>query len=125
MVRDRLSDDAWEQIADVFPPPAAVGRKRKDPRDVVDGILYVLRTGCPWRDLHEEFGPWQSVYHHFNKWASDGTLDKALGRLVAAHVEVGEIDEDLWCVDGTHVRAARCAAGGGKKGTPKSQLSMR
>ena len=125
MVRDRLSDDAWEQIADVFPPPAAVGRKRKDPRDVVDGILYVLRTGCPWRDLHEEFGPWQSVYHHFNKWASDGTLDEALGRLVAAHVEVSAIDEDLWCVDGTHVRAARCAAGGGKKGTPKSQLSMR
>ena len=125
MVRDRLSDDAWEQIADVFPPPAAVVRKRKDPRDVVDGILYVLRTGCPWRDLHEEFGPWQSVYHHFNKWSSDGTLDEALGRLVAAHVEVGAIDEDLWCVDGTHVRAARCAAGGGKKGTPKSQLSMR
>ncbi|TWT99457.1 hypothetical protein Pla108_03960 [Botrimarina colliarenosi] len=84
MVRDRLSDDAWEQIADVFPPPAAVGRKRKDPRDVVDGILYVLRTGCPWRDLHEEFGPWQSVYHHFNKWASDGTLDEALGRLTYA-----------------------------------------
>ena len=61
MVRDRLSDEAWEPIADVFPPPAAVGRKRKDHRDVVDGILYVLLTGCPWRDLHEEFSPWQSV----------------------------------------------------------------
>ncbi|TWT43124.1 transposase [Botrimarina hoheduenensis] len=57
MVRDRLSEDAWEQIAEAFPPPAAVGRKRKDPRDMVDGILYVLRTGCPWRDLPEEFGP--------------------------------------------------------------------
>ena len=125
MVRDRLSDDAWEQIAGAFRPPAAVGRKRKDPREMVDGILYVLRTGCPWRDLPEEFGPWQSVYHWFNAWTGDGTLDEVLHRLVAAHVDVGAIDEDLWCVDGTHVRAARCAAGGGKKGTRRSQLSMR
>lgn len=125
MARDRMSDDAWEQIADAFSPPAAVGRKRKDPRDMVDGILYVLRTGCPWRDLPEEFGPWQSVYHWFNAWNGDGTLDEVLHRLVAAHVDVGAIDEDLWCVDGTHVRAARCAAGGGKKGTHASQLSMR
>lgn len=125
MVRDRLGDDAWELIADVFPPPAAVGRKRKDPREVVDGILFVLRTGCPWRDLDGEFGPWQSVYHWFNKWASDGTLDKILARLIAAHIDVGEIDGELWCVDGTHVRAARCASGGGKKGSRRSQLSMR
>lgn len=125
MVRDRLSDDAWEQIAEAFPPPALVGRKRKDPRDMVDAILYVLRTGCPWRDLPEEFGPWQSVYHWFNTWSGDGTLDEVLHRLVAAHIDVGAIDEELWCVDGTHVRAARCAAGGGKKGTHASQLSMR
>ena len=125
MVRDRLSDDAWEQIADAFPhSQAVVGRKRKEPREMVDGILYVLRTGCPWRDVHEDFGPWQSVYHWFNIWASDGTLDEVLHRLVAAHVDVGAIDEDLWCVDGTHVRAARCAAGGGKKGIQRSQLSM-
>lgn len=57
MVRDRLCDDAWEQIADVFPERAKTGRPRKSPRDVVDGILYVLRTGCPWRDLPEEWGP--------------------------------------------------------------------
>ncbi len=82
MVRDRLSDDAWQQIAGAFPPPAAVGWKRKDPREMVDGILYVLRTGCPWRDLPEEFGPWQSVYHWFNAWGGDGTLDEMLHRLV-------------------------------------------
>ena len=124
MVRDRLSDDAWEQIADVFGEPAKTGRPRKDPRDVVDGILYVLRTGCAWRDLAEEFGPWQSVYHHFNQWERDGTLDEILLRLVAAHVDAGEIDEELWCIDGTHIRAARCAAGGGKKGSPRSLAIM-
>ena len=124
MVRDRLSDDAWEQIADVFGEPAKTGRPRKDPRDVVDGILYVLRTGCAWRDLAEEFGPWQSLCRHFNQWERDGTLDEILHRLVAAHVDAGEIDEELWCVDGTHIRAARCAAGGGKKGSPRSLAIM-
>lgn len=125
MVRDRLCDDAWDLIADVFPEPAKTGRPRKDPRDVVDGILFVLRTGVPWRDLHEEFGPWQSVYHWFNQWASDGTLDEILRRLIAAHIDVGEIDDELWCVDGTHVRAARCAAGGGKNRTPRSLATTR
>ena len=108
MVRDRLSDDGWEMIEPVFPPPKATGRKRKDPREVVDGIVYILRTGCPWRDLPEEFGPWPSVYHWFNKWGSDGTLDEILRRLIASHIDVGEIDDELWCVDGTHIRAARC-----------------
>ena len=97
MARDRLSDDAWEQIADVFGEPAKTGRPRKDPRDVVDGILYVLRTGCAWRDLAEEFGPWQSLCRHFNQWERDGTLDEILHRLVAAHVDAREIDEELWC----------------------------
>lgn len=56
MVRERLSNDAWKQMADVFGEPASTGRPRKDPRDMVDGIFYVLRTGCPWRDLTEVFG---------------------------------------------------------------------
>ena len=125
MVRDRLGDDAWDLIADVFPKPAETGRPRKDPREMVDAILFVLRTGCPWRDLASEFGPWQSAYHWFNTWASDGTLDEILHRLVASHIDVGEIDEELWCVDGTHIRAARCAAGGGKKGSRRSLATTR
>jgi transposase len=82
----------------------------------------MLRSGAAWRDLPEEFGPFQTVWDLFNKWNADGTLDKILHRLRAAHVDVGEIDEDLWCVDGTTIRAARCAAGGGKKGIPRSPL---
>jgi len=86
----------------------------------LDGILWILRTGSPWRDLPEEFGPWQTVWGSFNKWNADGTLDTILQRLQAAFVDIGQIDHDLWCIDGTIVRAARCAAGGGKKGTPTS-----
>ena len=85
---------------------------------MVDGILWILRTGAPWRDLPEEFGKWGTVWDLFSKWNADGTLDEILRRLQAANVDVGEIDEQLWCVDGTVVRAARCAAGAPKKGRP-------
>lgn len=121
MARLLLTDKHWEWIADVFPKPAATGRPPCDRRMVADGILWILRTGSPWRDLPEQFGPWQTVWRLFDQWNSDGTLDKILGRLRAARIDLGEIDEELWCVDGTIVRAARCAAGGGKKGTHRSR----
>jgi transposase len=88
---------------------------------MVDGILWRLRTGSPWRDLPEEFGPWVTVYKHFDKWNSDGTLEKIKQTLLRHIVDADGVDTDLWCVDGTVVRAARCAGGGGKKGIPRSR----
>ena len=122
MARHRLTDEQWDCIADVFPAPASTGRPPRDRRTVVNGILWILRTGAAWRDLPETLGPWQTVWDLFNKWNADGTLDEVLRRLKADHVAAGEIDQELWCVDGTTIRAARCAAGGGKKGTRKSRL---
>lgn len=115
MTRHRLTNDQWELVADVFPPPAKTGRPRCDRRTMVEGILWILRTGSPWRDLPEEFGPWETVYGCFNRWNADGTLDEILRRLRALRIEAGAVDEELWCIDGTTVRAARCATGGGKK----------
>jgi transposase len=74
--------------------------------------------------LPEEFGPWATVWDLYDKWNADGTVDEILRRLQAAHVEAGEIDDELWCIDGTSTRAARCAAGGGKKGIPRSRKIM-
>lgn len=122
MTRHRLTDEQWELIADVFPPPANTGRPRADRRMVVDGILWILRTGAPWRDLPEdEFGPWETVYGLYDAWNADGTLDEIRSRLQAAFIDAGEIDGELWYIDGTIVRAHRCAAGGGKKGIPRSR----
>ena len=123
MTRDRLTDEQWELIADILPQPAWTGRPPKNRRKVVDAILWILRTGSPWRDLPEkEFFPWETVYGLFNLWNADGTLDAILSRLRAARIDIGAIDEDLWCVDGTIVRAHRCAAGGGKKGIQRNRL---
>jgi transposase len=120
MARLLLTDEEWNLIADVFPEPAETGRPRRDPRTVLNGILWVLRTGSPWRDVPEEFGSWKTCWRMFDQWNADGTLVDILHRLQAAFATAGAIDKQLWCIDGTTVRAARCAAGGGKKGIQRS-----
>jgi transposase len=87
---------------------------------VLNAIFWLLRTGAPWRDLPERYGPWQTVYEWFNRWRSDGTWDRMLQALQICLDRQGRIDWDLWCVDGTTVRASRAAAGAGKKGAPKN-----
>jgi transposase len=125
MARLLLADEEWELIEDLFGEPAVMGRPPVNRRMVVDGILWILRTGSPWRDLPEEFGKWQTAWRLFDKWNAEGTLDAVLQRLRAAHIEAGVVSEELWCIDGTVVRAARCSSGGGKKGIRKNRLIMR
>ena len=121
MLRHRLTDEQWDRIKDEFSPPAKTGRPPRDRRQVVDAIFWILRTGSPWRDLSEALGPWPTAWRLFDQWNCDGTLIRILNRLR------GEVDLDtqLWCVDGTVVRAHKCAAGGGKKGMPTSRRTMR
>jgi transposase len=95
-------------------------------RDAFEGIGWILRAGAPWRDLPEELGPWETVYAPFNKWTSDGTLAKVLRQLKDRFSGDDRFDHSLWSIDGTIVRARRCAGGGGKKGirrNPKTTLS--
>ena len=121
MLRHRLTEEQWKFIADLFPPPKRMGRPRSDARDMIDGILWILNTGAQWRDLPPAFGPKSTVWDHFDRWNTDGTLQAVLDRLRAN----AEIDDELWCVDGTTVRAAKCAAGGGKKGIQTSPTTTR
>lgn len=125
MARHRLTDAEWELVEDVFAPPARTGRPPRDRRQVLDGIMWILRTGAAWRDLPEEFGPWATVWDLFDKWNKDGTLDTILDRLRTKRIDAGKVDAELWLVDGSIVRAARCAAGGGKKGIRRSRTTTR
>ena len=124
MARHELTDDQWECINHLFGKPKKTGRPPADRRVIVNAILWMVRAGAPWRDLPVEFGPWQTVYDHFNRWCSDGTLAKVLRSLKRAVSDSDSFDHDLWCIDGTVVRAARCAAGGGKKVTRASRTIM-
>jgi transposase len=84
MARLLLRDEEWDLIADVFPEPAATGRPPQDPREVLDSVLWVLRTGSPWRDLPNEFVPWQTAWRLFDQWNANGILAEVLQRLVVA-----------------------------------------
>lgn len=126
MARATLSDEHWEHIRSFVEkkrPRGKAGRRPVERRRVVDGILWMVRTGAPWRDLPEEFGAWQTVWRLFNEWTADGTLDRILQKLQADRHASGHMSDDLWCVDGTIVRASRCAGGGGKKGLKWSQAT--
>ena len=84
--------------------------------EMLDGILWILRTGAPWRDLpRERFGPWKTVYDYFSNWRKSGVFDRILKALQIRLDRDGRIDWDLWCIDGSNARAARCAAGADKK----------
>lgn len=77
---------------------------------MLNGILWILRTGSPWRDLPERFGPWQTVYDEFATGRTIGAYDRILEALHVRLDAAGEIDWDLWCIDGSSVRASRAAA---------------
>ncbi len=61
MIRHRLTDEQWDMISDLFSVPKRTGRPPRDRRTIVDGILWILRTGSPWRDLPEALGSWSST----------------------------------------------------------------
>lgn len=75
-----LTDEQWELIAPLLPPARTgprAGRPEKHPRRrIVDAILYVTRTGCPWRYLPKDFPPWETVYWYFSRWHDDGTVTR-------------------------------------------------
>ena len=73
-----LNDKEWEIIEPLLPevPSGKQGRPWRGNREVLDGILWVLRTGTPWRDLPEKYPPYQTCHRRFQQWSSDGTLKK-------------------------------------------------
>jgi putative transposase len=70
-----LTDAEWQWIKDVIPPETGGGRHRDtDMRQVVNGILYLLRSGCSWRMLPKDFPPYTTVYEYYSRWRKDGTV---------------------------------------------------
>ena len=75
--RYELTDYEWEKIKDLLPPEntGKRGRPSKNNRIMLNGMIWIARSGAPWRDLPERYGPWESVYSRFRKWIDDGILD--------------------------------------------------
>jgi transposase len=104
VIRQEISDQAWEWLEPLLPDrtPRRGGRWR-DHRTVLEGIVWRFRTGAPWRDVPEHYGPWQTVYDRFNRWSADGTWDRLLARAQAEADARGEINW-IVAVDSTSAR---------------------
>jgi transposase len=119
--RHELTDTQWERLKPLL-PPRKPGRPRQDDRRILDGILWKLATGAPWRDLPERYGPWQTVYTRFWRWTRAGVWDQLFAAVQQQADAQGEIDWAIHFVDGTVIRAHQHAAGA-KGGTQKPRRS--
>jgi transposase len=112
--RHQLPGSHWERLAPFFPHRVhhgARGRPWENHRAIVNGILWRLHTGAPWRDIPECFGRWETIYGRFRRWRRDGTWASILTYLLQDLEQRGRLGRELWLVDGTVVRASRAAAG--------------
>jgi transposase len=115
--RHDLTDEEWAFVAPFLPEPKPGGRPARPNRQVFNGMIWLLRTGAPWRDLpRDRFGPFTTVYTRFAAWRREGVLEGLVEGLLGRLNDADEIDWDLWCVDGSIARAARCAGDYPKKG---------
>jgi putative transposase len=83
-----LTDTEWRVIAPHLPKPCAAGRPREWPmREIVNGIFYVMRAGCPWRLVPSDLPPWGTIYRWFAAWRDDGRFERINHALVMADRE--------------------------------------
>ena len=100
MPRTLLSEERWRKIQPLLPPEIGYwGRPAAPHRKIIEGILWIFRTGAPWRDLPPEYGPWSSCYNRFNRWTASGIWQKIW------QVLKDDVDTENYSIDGSIVKA--------------------
>jgi putative transposase len=107
-----LTDNEWQLIEYCFPKPSKRGRRRRHPyRELLNGVFYLVRTACQWRNLPKDFAPWRTVYHYFRLWKCNG-----LWKQVHAHlrdqvrlVEGHERQPSAGILDSQSVKSTECS----------------
>jgi transposase len=115
LIRLVLKDEQWKRIAPIIPGKKGdPGRSGEDNRLFLEAVLWIARTGSPWRDLPEYFGKWFSVWKRFRRWALKGVFEKIF------RVLSGDPDFEYAMIDGTIVKVHRHGTGakGGLRGRP-------
>ena len=118
--RYEISDTEWERVKDLLPPERTgkAGRPSGDNRTALNGILWIARSGAPWRDLPERYGSWSTLYDKFARWSDLGIFEEIFNML--------NVDADMQdlSMDSTSIKVHQHAAGA-KKGPkiPKKLLN--
>ena len=111
-----LTDEQWERIRPLLPPPRkGRGRPRADDRRVLNGILYVLRTGCRWEDVPREYASPATCWRRLRQWERDGTWERIWRTLLATLDEEGKLEWARAFLDGSFIPAKK---GGRPWGSP-------
>ena len=137
MARGDLTDTAWEKIAPYLPPErnGKQGHPYNAHRDIINGILWITRTGAPWRDLPERYGPWQTCYDRLARWQRSGLWQRVLQGLQgdadtgeakeAGRLPGGKVEWGACAVDSTSIKAHPHAAGARRAPAKKGALVRR
>ena len=123
MDRGDLTDVQWARLQPLLPPPRPAkgskgGRPRNADRPIINGILWILRTGAPWEDLPARYGKRSTVSTRYYRWIEQGIWERIYDAVKADADAAGALDWDVHHVDATVIRAHQHAAGA-KKGTHK------
>jgi transposase len=122
-----LTDLQWELVAALIPRPRrrkdGRGRPRRDPRDVLNGVLWILRTGAQWADLPDRYPPYQTCHRYFQQWCRDGSLDRLLHALARDLHDRGGIDLSETFIDGTFAGAKKGALPSGRPSAARGPRS--
>lgn len=115
MRRHEINDEQWKRLETLLPGREGTsGKRARDNRAFINAVVWIGKTGGPWRDLPERFGPWNSAYQRFRRWARSGRW----GHIFAA---LQDADLEWLMIDSTSVRAHQHASG--QKGGPASTRS--
>ena len=113
--REELTNEQWAILKPLIPEPPhrtdGRGRPWRDAREVLNGILWILRSGARWQDLPERFPPYQTCHRRFQQWVRDGTLRSVLEALATDLRERGDLDLSECFIDGTFIVAKKGAQG--------------
>lgn len=124
-----LTDDQWDAIRKYIPGPEKKGTTEKggrpwrDPRDVLNGVLWVLRTGAPWADMPPRYPPYQTCHRRFQRWVAAGVLPKILAGLRRDLEKRGGVEDVEGFIDGTYVPAKKGGPASGAAGPARRQRS--
>jgi transposase len=123
MPRGDLTNVQWEPLQPLLPPQKPpTGRPAVDHRRILNGLWWVRRTGAPWPDVPERYGPWRPAASRFYRWRNAGVFQRPFDTLKPQAEAAGQLDWDVQCVDSTVVRAHQHAAGA-KQGLPRPKRS--
>jgi transposase len=100
-----LSDEEWELIKPLLPPKAKTGRLRADDRRVLNGILYVLATGCRWMDMPPKYGHYSTAFRGLKHWQTQGIWTRILKTLITKGYTIGKLSIEKLSVDSTTIEA--------------------